>query len=424
MIRFLLTGLLRDHHRSVFPVTIVSLGVMLTTLLYSFMSGVLNDMIDASARFETGHLKITTRAYQQLAGQLPNDLALTHVDTVLRSLRCDYPGYDWTPRTKFAGLLDVPDEHGETKTQNPVFGFAIDLLSRGSKEAERLHIRTSIVRGRMPQKSGEVLVSDALARRADADIGSSFTLLSSSSSGGMAIQNFTICGTVEFGITAMDRGAMIADLGDIQDALDMQDGAAEILGFHAQGFYISGDAAKIKDAFNDRMAQSTDQYASVMMTLEDQNGLGEYIRYIDGVGFVIVGIFVAAMSVVLLNVGLMSGIRRYGEIGVRLALGEAKDAVYKTLLVESLLIGVAGSLIGTALGLAIALYFQEIGMDMSGALRNSSIMMTNVVRARISGTSYYIGFIPGLAATLLGTAIAGVQIFRRQTASLFKELEA
>jgi putative ABC transport system permease protein len=424
MIGFLLKGLIRDHHRSLFPVIIVSLGVMLTTLLYSFLSGVLNDMIDASARFDTGHVKIETRAYQKLASQLPNDLAMTRVDTLLGALRHDYPGMAWTARIKFAGLLDVPDEHGETRSQHPVFGIAVDLFGRGSTEAERMNISTSLVRGRMPQHAGEILVSDEFARRMDAVIGMPITLLSSSSSGGMAIQNFVIVGTVAFGITAMDRGAMIADLADIQSALDMQNGAGEVLGFSSRGFYASDDAVTIQKAFNSRFAGSGDQYAPVMMTLEDQNGLGEYIRYVDTVGFMIVGMFLCAMSVVLLNVGLMSGIRRYGEVGVRLALGESKDTIYKTLLLESMLIGIVGSIIGTGLGLAIAFYFQETGLDITGALRNSSMMLSNVVRARITLTSYYIGFIPGLAATLLGTALSGIQIFKRQTASLFKELEA
>jgi putative ABC transport system permease protein len=424
MIRFLLKGLLRDHHRSLFPVIIVSLGVALTTLLYSFMSGVLNDLIDTSAKFDTGHLKVMTRAYEKLADQLPNDLALTRTDTLLLALRSSYPDYDWTPRIKFAGLLDVPDEHGETKTQNPVFGMAVDLLGKNGSEADRLNLRTALVRGRLPQKPGEVLVGDEFAHRMDVGIGGPITLLSSTSSGAMAVQNFFISGTVKFGIAAMDRGAMIADVSDLQYALEMPDGAGEILGFSRHRFYVSDDADRIKNNFNDRFTHATDQYSPVMLTLEDQNGLGEYIRYVDSVGFVIVGIFLVAMSVVLLNVGLMSGIRRYGEIGVRLALGESKDMIYQTLLYESVLIGLAGSVIGTALGLAIAWYFQEVGLDLTGALRNSSMMLSNIVRARISGTSYYIGFIPGLLATLMGTAIAGIQIFKRQTASLFKELEA
>ena len=424
MIMFLLKGLIRDHHRSLFPVIIVSFGVLLTTVLFSFMSGVLNDLIDSSAKFDTGHLKVMTRGYNKLSGQLPNDLALTGLDKLMKSLNKEYPDYEWTARIKFAGLLDLPDEYGVTKAQNPVYGLAIDLFGKGSIEAERLNLSKAIVRGRMPQKPGEILVSDEFAKRMDAGINRSITLLSTCSNGAMAVQNFIISGTVQFGITAMDRGAMIADLSDIQYALEMPDGAAEILGFNKSGFYISREAEKIKNNFNSQFSGSGDQYSPVMLTLEDQNGLGEYIRYADSIGFIIVGIFLAAMSVVLLNTGLMSGIRRYGEVGVRLALGESNDRIYKTLLYESILIGLAGSLIGTSLGLAISYYFQEIGLDMSGAFRNSSIMISNLVRARISFTSFYIGFIPGFAATLLGTAFSGIQIFKRQTASLFKELES
>ena len=35
----------------------------------------------------------------------------------------------------------------------------------------------------------------------------------------------------------------------------------------------------------------------------------------------------------------------------------------------------------------------------------------------------YVGFIPGLFSMLLGTALAGRGIFKRETARLFKELE-
>jgi putative ABC transport system permease protein len=424
MIRFLLKGLIRDHHRSLFPVIIVSMGVMLTTLLYSFISGVLVDFTESNAKFETGHLKIMTRAYAKLSDELPNDLALTGVDTLLQSLRRAYPGYDWTPRIKFGGLLDVPDENGETKSQSPVFGFAVDLFGTGSREAARLNLKSAIVRGRMPEKPGEILVSDELARRMNAGIGRPITLLSSTSNGSMAVQNFVISGTVTFGISAMDRGAMIADISDIQYALEMPGGAAEILGYKHSMFYEPEEAEAIKQSFNSPFQHSSDQYAPMMITLGDQNGLAEYLHYVDAMGFIIVGIFVGAMSVVLLNTGLMSGIRRYGEVGVRLALGESKDMIYRTLLYESVLIGIAGSILGTALGLAAAWYFQEQGFDATGSLKNSSIMMSNIVRAKINVTSYYIGFIPGLFATILGTALSGIQIFKRQTASLFKELEA
>jgi putative ABC transport system permease protein len=423
MIRFLVKGILRDHHRSLFPIIVVAFGVLLTTVVYSFIDGDLNDLVDANARFETGHLKVITRAYNDLASQAPNDLALTGVEKLMRSLNNQYPGYDWTARIKFVGLLDVPDENGETKAQNPVFGMAVNLFSKSSNEKERLNLVKSIVRGRVPEKAGEILISEELSKKMDTDIGHPVTLLSTNSNGAMAVQNFIVCGTVRFGIAVMDQGAMITDLSDMQYALEMPEGAAEILGFNKSKFYLPDEAEEIKINFNSRFINSDDQFSPIMLTLGDQNGLSEYLQYVNFVGFLIVGIFLIAMSIVLLNTGLMSGIRRYGEVGVRLALGEAKDRIYKSILYESVLIGITGSVIGTALGLAVSLYLQEYGIDIRETLRNSSIMMPNLLRAKISFTSFYIGFIPGLLATSIGTTFSGIQIFKRQTASLFKELE-
>jgi putative ABC transport system permease protein len=275
----------------------------------------------------------------------------------------------------------------------------------------------------MPEKPREILISEEFAKRMNTGIGHPITLLSTTSSGAMAVQNFIVCGTVKFGVAAMDRGAIITDISDIQFTLEMPDGASEILGFNKNKFYDPVEAEKIKMDFNSQFIHADNQYSPLMVTLEDQNGLGEYLDYINTVGFIIVGIFLVAMSAVLLNTGLMSGIRRYGEVGVRLALGEAKNRIYKSMLYESVLIGFAGSLIGTGFGLAVALYLQEYGIDITETLRTTSIMMSNILRARISVASFYIGFIPGLLATFIGTAFSGIQIFQRQTASLFKELE-
>ena len=43
--------------------------------------------------------------------------------------------------------------------------------------------------------------------------------------------------------------------------------------------------------------------------------------------------------------------------------------------------------------------------------------------AKVTPNLYYIGFIPGLLATVLGTMLAGRAIYKREMAELFKELE-
>ena len=63
MIRFLLKGLLRDSSRSRLPIIVVSVGVALTVLMHTYITGIMGDTIDVNARFFTGHLKVMTRAY-------------------------------------------------------------------------------------------------------------------------------------------------------------------------------------------------------------------------------------------------------------------------------------------------------------------------------------------------------------------------
>ena len=110
-------------------------------------------------------------------------------------------------------------------------------------------------------------------------------------------------------------------------------------------------------------------------------------------------------------------------MGLRLAIGEDKRHVYGSVIIEALIVGIVGSAIGTAIGLALAWYLQVHGLDIGSMVKNSSMMMSNVMRAEITGVTYCIGFIPGLLSTVLGAALSGLGIYRRQTAQLFKELE-
>jgi putative ABC transport system permease protein len=142
---------------------------------------------------------------------------------------------------------------------------------------------------------------------------------------------------------------------------------------------------------------------------------------------VIGGIFLVIVMVVLWNMGLMNGLRRYGEIGLRLAMGESKGEVYRSMVYEAILIGLTGTIIGTGLGLSLTYYVQENGIDYSEVVEKmsaSNMVMPNIFYAQITPDLYYIGFIPGLIATVLGTMLAGLAIYRREMAQLFKELES
>jgi len=423
MIKFLLKGILRDRSRSILPIIIIAMGVMLTVMLSGYMRGAFGDVIDQNARFDTGHVKVMTRAYSENKEQIPNDLALLEVGALTESLQKDFPNVEWVKRIKFGGLIDVPDGEGNTRTQGPAAGIALDILSPASSEIKRMNIKQSLVSGRLPKAQGEALMSDDFSKTLQLELGDEITYFGTTMEGSMSFQNFKLVGTIRFGTAAMDKGTIIIDVNDAQVMLDMEDGAGELLGFLNGGVYQDAEAQEIANKFNKKYKGSKGEYAPMMLTLAGQNNLAEIIQYSETMSGIFVFIFVFAMSIVLWNTGLLGGLRRYKEFGIRLALGEPKSGIYRSLILEAVLIGIIGSAVGTIIGLAITYYMQVVGLDVSEYIVESAMIMPSIIRSKITPDLFFIGFIPGVLAMVFGNMLAGMGIYKRETANLFKELE-
>ena len=153
MIKFLLNGLLRDKSRSLLPIIVVALGVMITVFLQAYMGGMFSDSIETTAKFSSGHVKVMTRAYKENLSQLPNDYAIMGINDVMKKLKATYPNMTWTDRIQFGGLLDAPDARGVTRSQGNVMGMGIHLLGNVD-EINRLDLKSKLFSGRYPVKRG------------------------------------------------------------------------------------------------------------------------------------------------------------------------------------------------------------------------------------------------------------------------------
>lgn len=423
MIKFIFKGIWRDRQRSVLPAIVVAIGVMLTVLFQSWLSGIFGESIEFNANFSTGHVKIMSRAYAADADQIPNDLALMGTDTLMQELRHNYPQFDWYQRIRFSGLIDVPDSLRETRVQGPAAGLGIDLLSGDTSEIVRMNISRALKRGRLPSHPGEILISDEFARNLRVNPGDTVTLITSTMNGSMSMYNFRIAGMVAFGTEAMDRSSIIADIGDVRNVLDMENASGEIVGFLKSGQYDEKIILPVVKQFNAEYSHANDQYSPVMESLRDQNNMATMLDYSAKIEFMLIAIFVLAMSLVLWNAGLLGGLRRYGEFGLRLALGEEKRHIYLSMIWESIFIGIIGSAAGTLIGLLLAWQLQRHGLNVGSMMKNAAMMMPSILRARISPETWIVGFLPGLISTVAGAMLSGIGIYKRRTTQLFKELE-
>lgn len=422
VVGFLFKGLVRDKSRSLLPVIVVTIGVMMTVFLQAYMNGVFADSLEASAKFMSGHVKVTTLAYKNNQSQLPNDYAITGTGTLMENLKKEFPDMHWAERIQFGGLLDAPDTAGFTRSQGNVMGMGVKLFGT-EDEISRLDLKTKLLSGNFPSKPGEVLISNQLAGKMNLQLGDKVTLLSNTMYGDMGMYNFIISGTVHFGTELLDKGLVIADIEDVRAALNMEEATGEILGFLGSGFYENKIAKSKADEFNKKYLNEEDKFSLVMSPMSEVSGMDFLIIYAENAQYIVIFIFILAMSIVLWNAGLVGGLRRYGEFGLRLAIGERKTEIYRSLIGESLLVGVIGSLTGTALGLLFAWLMQEYGISTEGMMKNANMMMPTTFKALINSTTFYIGFVPGVISTVVGAMLAGVGIYKRQTATLFKELE-
>jgi len=484
VIRFLAKGLIRDRSRSLFPLLAIIITVTLVIFGIGFMEGAMNNLLQSTAVISSGHVKVVTKAYKKESTQLPNDLALFDTKNIIQTLSDMYPDYFWTPRITFGGLLDIPDEMGETKEQAPVFALGLDFFSERSRQVEIWELEKYLISGRLPKDIDDALVSTKLAKQLSVSVGSSVTLIGSTMDNAFTTYNFNIVGTFDLNKGQADRQMMLVDISGARQALDMTDAASEIFGFHNSLYYNDEEAVTIRKHFNltysDSIAQilrneesydalsymagwnkisnvekrnlprqrtnalSDNQmydnaeewedlsvedpaiFTPIMIALRDSNQLASMVDFSNVAMGVMAGIFLVIVMIVLWNMGLMNGLRRYGEFGLRLAIGESKGQVYRSMISEAVLIGFVGTLVGTILGVSLTYYVQEFGIDYSEALNQIStgtLVMTNVFYAKVTPELYYIGFIPGVLATVLGTMLAGLAIYKREMSQLFKELE-
>ena len=426
MIKFLTKGLLRDRSRSLFPVLVITLTVTLVIFSIGFMQGSMNSLLLDTAVILTGHEKVVTRAYSEESQLMPNDLALMDVDQLIENLEQEYPDFFWSPRITFSGLLDVPDENGETRAQGPVIAYGIDLLSNGSRQVEIWDLERSLVSGKLPENSNDALISSKMADQLNIRIGESVTFIGSTMENAFTTYNFNVSGTFNLRKGQTDRQMMLVDLSGARLALDMDNAASEIFGFTHSLYYDDETAVALRTDYNKINSDSSDIFRPFMIALRDGNQMGTMVDISGAMMAIMGGIFLVIVMIVLWNMGLMNGLRRYGEIGLRLAMGESKGQVYRSMISEAIIIGLTGTVVGTGIGLALTYYVQENGIDYTKgieALSNSSIVMPNIFYAQVTPDLFYIGFLPGVLATVLGTMLAGLAIYRREMAQLFKELE-
>lgn len=356
----------RNRRRTLFSIIAVALGLALLVVLNGFIAGVVDDALQTSIRFETGHVQVRAESYEsnktslQWKDLLENPDALTAQARSLPQVRAAAPVL-WA-----SGVLTTPDESTGVKV------FGIDPTS-----AIYEPFRQAMVAGDFltPDDRSGIVIGKRLAASLGLGVGDKINLAVVDANGQPNDAPFTVRGLFDTGFFTYDDSAVLMPLAKAQayTATDNHASALIIL-LHRQT-----DADLVAAAL-----QSPGISALTYLKLNEV-----FLQTINSaMGFYVLmyGIVILVVAVIIANTLLMAVFERVREMGILAALGMKGRQIALMFLLEAAVMGVIGVIFGLILGAAGVAYLANVGMpigDVGSAAQGMALGTT--MRAKFDG---------------------------------------
>lgn len=339
-------NLWRHRRRSFITATAMAVGAALTLGMVALSDGIYTQMFDGAVRQQLGHVQVHHPSYP-----------------ARRSLHETMTAADVLP------LLDaIPGVAGVSPR---AFGFA--LLGAGEKAAgasllgvdpsreprvTRVHERVIAGRYLAPSPAGEVLLGKGLAEALRVEVGGEVVAVTQGADGSMGNELYRVVGIYQTGSVALDRAGAILHLADLQALLSLDGRIHEValLAPGAGGVEALLASAQAAAGGRELLVRSWDVIDPVA---------GQMIKTQDAAVGVLLFIVFSVAALGILNTMLMSVFERIRELGVLQALGLSPWQLMALVLVETVLLGGLGAVLGTSGGLVIDWWLVTRGIDLS-----------------------------------------------------------
>ena len=238
----------------------------------------------------------------------------------------------------------------------------------------------TIAEGRFPKGANEVALDEASAEKAGYVLGDKVKVVAQSGS-----RTFTMVGVASYGDVRSPGGATFA-LFDVPTA-------AEFLGKpgFVDAILVVGDGSRSDEALAQDIdaifdpSQRVETLTGAEITKETQDDIGQALSFFSIFLTIFSVIALGVGSFVIYNVFSISAAQRQRENALLRALGANRGQITRSLLIESLVVGLFGSLLGFVGGIGISkllsVALPALGFDLpsGGLVITASILINTVV---------------------------------------------
>jgi len=340
-------NLARYHRRTLLTSILIVIG-MVGVLLFIAVTGSFKAMmIGQFTDSVLGHLEVHRKGYVASIDNLPLNLNMGAgaAARVREALDGTSEVAAWSPRLKLGAMFSNFTETTSIRLNG------IDP----AKEAATL----PLLAGRIVEGAtggplvdrGQILIPQLLARGMKVKVGDTVVLVATNRDGSVNGKTFVVKGVLE-SITGPGGRDGYVHYDDARELLRLPE--AEVSEF-AVRLKNPDQLARVDGLLKERLASVTGPQGAPLLevhTWADLSPFANLARMIDLMTVFIKVVLVAIVLISVMNVMVMAVYERIREIGTIAAIGTPPRRILALFLAEGLLLGVAGTIVGTLLSLA------------------------------------------------------------------------
>jgi len=348
-LRLAFRNIFRNRLRSLITLAAIAFGCISLTIAGGFIEDTFDQMRESYIRSFLGHMQISKVGYYEKGAARPFDYMIDEPEKALGAIRSNPSVASATPRIEFSGLLSTGDT-------------TISLIAQGVNPKWENEISTFVeIDAGENLSEGDaysIVLGKGLAEALAAKPGDPLILVANTRSGAINALDVEAKGVFHTSSKAFDDRSIRIPIDTAQKLLQTKDiqtiavllddtGKTDLVkGELETAFAHNGLDLEIKPWYEmaDFYTKTVDLYRRQFFVLK-----------------LIIGI-VVVLSV--FNTMNMSILERVGEIGTLMALGTKRMGVISLFLLEGLILGVIGGIIGLVGGYLLASLISWVGIPM------------------------------------------------------------
>lgn len=347
-----LRSMTRNRWRTALTIAGVAMGVGVLIWLSGYMKGFQNEIVRGATAADLGQVQIASSQWVET----PSTRYTFEADDALLAKVERLPGVaSASPRVSLYGLVGNED--------TSVVARIIGVDPR--READTTVVATGVSSGRWlspkpPEYPAprEVVLGVDFAQQLDVGVGDELVAFFEAADGSLGNELLEVVGIVSSGNTAIDRQSAYMHLSDLQIAAAMEGRLHQIAIRIGNPDAAEAVATQIASAIG-RDDLTVRSWQEIMPEIQ---GMVRTMEQSDGIMYIFVYILVAFG---LFNAQRMSALERRREFAMMMAIGVTPPKLFWTVLLETVLIAMAGAMAGAILGSAATWFFVINGLDLA-----------------------------------------------------------